>query len=86
MPFRRYDSLTNAYAINPIIIKQNQTVVASEKIDGANFAVYVDKNNNVKFAKRTAFIEVDEDLFNWKTQWFADSNKETRNSLSLEYF
>lgn len=60
MKFTKYTSIENAYRQKAVFnIQQyfpNETFVVQEKIHGANFAIYVDKDG-VKYAKRSGFIQ-----------------------------
>jgi len=73
--FLKYESIENHYQTDTMIhfndaIKaegdENISWVVLEKIDGANFQVYIDENG-IKFGKRTSFIGEQEDFFNWKS-------------------
>lgn len=69
MKFTKYNSIENSYrqkaidniVTNPELMKQEWIV--SEKIHGANFAIYISSNGDVKFAKRSGFIEDDEKFY-----------------------
>jgi Rnl2 family RNA ligase len=72
--FKKYFSIENDYQ-NKVI--QNWTnkypelyktkYILTEKIDGSNFQIYISKNGEVFFGKRTALLEEDESFFDYKT-------------------
>lgn len=63
--FAKYPSLTNAYALNERQLYTDFPVIAMEKIDGSNFSVHITKTE-IKYAKRTGFINNDGELFGWR--------------------
>lgn len=70
MKFKKYNSIENSYRefyINKIHeygLNSGDWVV-SEKIHGANFSIWYD-GINIKYAKRTSFIEEGEKFYNYK--------------------
>lgn len=68
--FKKYNSIENSYRqkfLNYIVEqgKADGEWTVSEKIHGANFSFVVGEQG-MKFAKKTAFIESDEDFFNYE--------------------
>jgi len=68
MEFSKYNSVENATHVKTLdqielqfIDKTHWTL--SEKIHGANFSVWCDKDDEVKFAKRSSFIGADEKFY-----------------------
>ncbi len=73
MKFIKYNSMENHY--NEKFISKflqeypelkNETFIITEKIHGANFAVYIDYYGNVKFARRNGFLNKNENFFNYR--------------------
>jgi Rnl2 family RNA ligase len=72
MEFKEYNSITNHYQSSYVkrIVNQypelaNAKYVLQEKIDGSNWQIAVN-GNEVKFGKRTSFLDENESFFDWQ--------------------
>jgi Rnl2 family RNA ligase len=70
MKFQRYASIENHYQkkyIEKILIEQPKDIkwVVTEKIHGANLSIHYD-GKHIRVAKRSCFINLDENFFNWQ--------------------
>ena len=73
LKFEKFPSLENTYNQKKINKIENLGIdsiwVVTEKVHGANFSFWVERNENeivIKCAKRSGFIEDDEKFFNYK--------------------
>jgi len=69
--FKKYNSIENSYRIKEIeMIKNskfhNEKFCVTEKVDGANFSAIIDKDGNVKYAKRSGLLNENESFYNWE--------------------
>lgn len=76
MEFKKYNSIENHYD-NKNLIRwttkypelYEEKFIIQEKIHGSNFSIWFEKENdvvNVRYGKRTAFLEDTESFFNWQ--------------------
>ncbi len=71
MEFRKYGSIENTYHKKSLDECYKQGLAGgewhvSEKIHGANFAIYYD-GTDIQYAKRTAILEKDESFYEWQS-------------------
>lgn len=58
MPFLKFRSLENHYNVNPIYLDMEEEVAVSEKLDGSNLSVVVDKHlPEIRIASRNQLVE-----------------------------
>lgn len=69
MQFKKYPRIQNHYNAKQLArLREAATehgLIATEKIHGANFAVYVDSQGEYKFARRNGFLREDEEFYNY---------------------
>lgn len=73
MEFKKFPSLDNHYQ-NKVIDRwldnnpelQDIEMLVTEKIDGSNFQIIIDKDGGVTCGKRTSLLAPDEKFSNWQ--------------------
>lgn len=76
MEFKKYNSIENHYDNKNLMRWTNkypelyeEKFIIQEKIHGSNFSIWFEKENNVvniRYGKRTSFLEDTESFFNWQ--------------------
>tara|TARA_Y100001973_G_C5188828_1_gene329585 strand:+ start:294 stop:1247 length:954 start_codon:yes stop_codon:yes gene_type:complete len=70
--FEKYSKIENSYKEKDVeqarrIVPASEPWVVQEKIDGANFSIWCDKDLNIRFAKRSGWLGSDEKFFAYQT-------------------
>ena len=87
MEFKKYSSIENSYRIDDVNNAKDAypstNFVVQEKLHGACWGIFISKEGEVKFAKRTAFLKYGEKFYNYQNAM--DALKPKLDVIMVDY-